>query len=249
MNSILYTPKGEAAEYAFGAEPFRGANLYRGCSGNCLYCSGPRTVHMTREDYANVRPKPDAIRRLGRDLLKEGDEGTCFLSFGTDPYNDQDRASKEPLTTQAIRLLHYYGWPVRLLSKMGMQSTRDLSLLGPGDWFGQTLTFYSGDASKFWEPGTEPPASRIEALSIAHDMGLKTWVSCEPVIDPEETLRCIKESALYVDFYAVGKLNHMQPPNPISWRTFARDVVALLESLGKKYILKNSLRAYSEKGA
>jgi len=85
------------------------------------------------------------------------------------------------------------------------------------------------------------PADRIESLRQAHEKGIRTWASCEPVIEPAETLMVIEAVAPYVDFFAIGKWNHDARAASIDWAKFKSDAVTLLDRLGKPYRLKNDL--------
>jgi hypothetical protein len=55
------------------------------------------------------------------------------------------------------------------------------------------------------------PSERIEALRFARDVceNISTWVSLEPVLDPDQTLRLIRTVADLVDFIFIGKFNEL----------------------------------------
>jgi hypothetical protein len=80
--------------------------------------------------------------------------------------------------------------------------------MNPINAWSATLTHDDPAVSLEWEPGAALPAERIEALRIAHTAGIKTWVSFEPVIDPESVCRLLDLPHGFVDFYKVGKLNY-----------------------------------------
>jgi DNA repair photolyase len=40
---------------------------------------------------------------------------------------------------------------------------------------------------------------RIAAIKAAHEMGIRTWVSLEPVIDPDQALELIEQIHPFVD--------------------------------------------------
>ena len=85
--------------------------------------------------------------------------------------------------------------------------------------------------------------SRLRILKTAHEMGIYTWVSMEPVIIPEEALAVIREAYDYVDYWKVGKLNHnKEVEQSVDWAKFREDVTALLESYGGEYYIKEDLR-------
>lgn len=85
--------------------------------------------------------------------------------------------------------------------------------------------------------------SRLNILRKAHEMGIYTWVSMEPVIIPDEALEVIRQAHDYVDFWKVGKLNHnKEVERNIDWPQFRDNATALLGSFGSKYYIKEDLR-------
>lgn len=87
---------------------------------------------------------------------------------------------------------------------------------------------------------------RIEALREAQNQGINTWVSCEPVIDPAQTLNLIERTCEFVDLFWIGKLNHYpEIEAKIDWQKFRRDVESLLQKCGKEretgYKMKHQL--------
>jgi len=51
---------------------------------------------------------------------------------------------------------------------------------------------------------------------------------------------------LYVDFWKVGKLNHMKEYEwTVNWRIFLSDVEFLLSKLDANYYIKNDLRSFT----
>ena len=95
-----------------------------------------------------------------------------------------------------------------------------------------------------WEPGAALPMERVETLKIANAIGVKTWVSLEPVLYPEQTLNLIDMTHKFVDEFKVGKLNYHPKAAAIDWRQFGMNVIAKLESLGKKYYIKDDLKKF-----
>ena len=237
--SILYQPSGRAGEYACWA-----ANLYRGCSHGCVYCYAAAMARRFRpgQDFTHVEPRPGAIAQLERDVarLAHRVDAPVQLAFTTDPYVPLD--ADLHLTRQAIRVLHAGGLAVQILTKAGDLATRDFDLLTERDWFGVSLTLRDEHQSREWEPHAALPAARIAALAAARQAGLRTWVSCEPVIDPAQTLALIAQVAPIVDYIAVGKLNGHPHARTIDWVAVANEVQALLDALGVRSRLKQDLR-------
>ena len=168
-----------------------------------------------------------------------------LLSFTTDPYQPLDE--EIGLTRRAIELLHGHGMFVEVLTKGGMRAARDFDLLGPKDAFASTLTFLDEGRSKEWEPRAALPTDRIRAIAEAQDRGIPTWVSLEPVIDPDESIQIIRETHKIVDLFKVGRLNYHPAAAGIDWAKFGREAESLLVSLGKPYYIKDDLRAAMRK--
>jgi pyruvate-formate lyase-activating enzyme len=238
--NVIYEPKGQAREYAPLA-----ANLYVGCVHGCRYCFAPGVLRRNRQQFhsaAQPRRGGDVMRLFEADCLKlRGSGKRVLLSFATDPYQPVDEELK--LTRRAIELLHEHGMFVEVLTKGGMRAVRDFDLLGPGDAFATTLTFLDERRSRAWEPNAALPDDRIRAIREAHELGIPTWASLEPVLDRFETLEIIRETAEVVDLFKVGLLNYSAAPTAVDWGQFGIDVEALLIKLGKAYYIKDGLRA------
>jgi DNA repair photolyase len=234
---IIYEPKGRAGEYAE-----LGTNLYRGCTHGCTYCYAPTQLHMSRPVFhSQAAPKKDALRRLERDAKKlAGDPRPVLLCFTCEPYGPGDTTT----TREAIQILHRHDLRVTVLTKGGTRALRDLDLFGDGDSYAATLTTLDDAMSLVWEPNAPLQADRVQALREFHDAGIKTWVSLEPVIDPDAALRVIEETYMFVDLFKLGTLNYHKHAKDIDWRDYASKVTTLLDRLGKDYLLKKELRKY-----
>ena len=243
--SIIYEPKGRAKEYCELA-----ANLYRGCGHGCKYCYAPAATRADREKfYREPQPRKNVIEELSKDArrFEIKFKGPVLLCFTCDPY--QPINDKHDLAARAIRVLRGNGLRVEILTKGGKRAERDLHLLGAGDKVGATLTFVSDADSLEWEPGAALPAERFAMLEKAKSMGISTWASLEPVIDPEQSLEIIRRTHHFVDLFKVGTLNHHPRAREIDWRKFGRQAVELLDELGCSYYIKNDLRRHLTKTA
>lgn len=242
--SIIYAPKGQAGEYARLA-----TNPYRGCGHKCAYCYVPAVLHMPRAEFdAGATLRPDYLARLEVEAAKYrrmGMSENVLLSFTTDPYHPGHNQA----TRNTIQILQSNGLRVTTLTKGGSRALRDLDLFRPGlDHFASTLTSINADFSNKWERGAALPFDRTETLKKFHAAGVFTWVSLEPVLDIDETLRVIDVTAPYVDFYKVGKANYIKLPEPIDWRDFTRQVTSLLNNIGKAHYIKKDLQCYLPDG-
>jgi DNA repair photolyase len=239
--NLVYEPAGKALEYSPLA-----INIFKGCAHGCKYCFGPGIARTTMEKFSSCpAPRADVEKNLihdCREMQKRSMKGPVLLCFMTDPY--QPIEMDVGLTRRCIEIFNRFGISFTILTKGGMMASRDFSLYKEGDAFATTLTFLDEAKSLEWEPNAALPADRIAAIQLAHEMGIKTWASMEPVIDTEETLQLIRETHEFVDLFKIGKINHNKIEKTINWTKFAHEVVDLLDSLGKDMYIKADLKVY-----
>jgi len=174
----------------------------------------------------------------------QGKKGPVLLCFVTDPYQPIEEGRY--LTRVAIETLNRNGFPVHILTKAGPLAQRDFFLLaGKADnAFATTLTFTCAHDSRIWEPHAGTPRERLSNLELAHSHGIPTWVSLEPVIDPEQTLRMIELASPYTGHFKIGTLNYHPKGKEIDWREFGVEVQLLLDKIGARYYIKKDLAKY-----
>lgn len=238
----IYEPKGKAKEYGDLA-----INIYTGCPHKCYYCFAPNVLRKDKEQFHScIEPRKNIVEETKKQIEKENIHGKLIhLCFSCDPY---PVGYNSTTTRETIKLLKETGNHVQILTKNGKDAMRDFDLLDENDWFGITYAGYNGPVyNENYVPKAElcagTPYDRLYALKTAYDMGIKTWVSAEPVLAPEDILDFIKE-ARYVDLWKIGKLNYH--PSNVNWRNFGNNVEALLKSKRVKYYIKDSLRKEME---
>jgi DNA repair photolyase len=234
---LIYEPKGKAREYSPLA-----VNLYKGCGHCCSYCYVPGVIKITRNDFDNqVDVKKDVKMRLTASALKyQGTDKQVLMSFTTDPYNDLNEFMK--LTRIALQIFLDHKIPVAVLSKGGTKVLQDIDLFrkfGKHIKVGSSLTFLDDKDSRRWERNAALPFDRIGTLKTLNKLGIRTWVSLEPVIDPQQTLNLIDETYQFVDEYQVGKLNYTK--SNIDWSAFIRDAYYKLINYKKEFYIKSDL--------
>lgn len=237
--SLIYEPRGKAREYSPLA-----LNLYSGCDHGCTYCYVPAIMRKIPGYLpGEVKPRADVLRKLARELEKGTPDRQVLLSFTGDPYCQADVIYG--ITREALKLLNRSEAFVAVLTKAGTRCLRDLDIFsgwqGPIK-VGATLTFWDPERSKEIEPNAALPMERIEMLRQLKEAGIRTWASIEPVVDPAESLKVMREALPYVDEYMIGKLNHI--PNETDWPRFLRDAVALMRDAGKPFYIKHDLRKF-----
>lgn len=235
----IYTPTGRALEYGDHS-----LNIYTGCNHGCIYCYAKKMHdhYKPNENYADVKLRAGLLEALDKQLESGAFKNKLIhLCFTCDPYP----ADIDTTPTRAvIRMLKAADAHVQILTKGGHRAERDFDLLDGNDWFGVTITSTSsfmdfvGDDYKR-EPNAAPTIERAMSLYVAHDAGIKTWVSFEPVYDPKVVYASIK-SWKHIDLFRIGKLNHYA--SDIDWKAFGNECVRLCELYGRNYYIKQDLR-------
>lgn len=239
--SVIYQPNGAALEYAQLA-----VNLYRGCRHGCTYCYAPRCLHMKLDEFSDAKPRADILKKLEIDAKKmAGDPRPVLLCFTCDPYGPDEE--KDKITQQAIEILGQNRMQMRVLTKNGALANRDFHLMGKYNVeFGETIIFSDDATRQKYEPHAGTIEERIEAMRTAHTLGLRTWVSVEPVIDPDQALKVIDTLRNSVDVWKIGKLNHdAELERTVDWRKFVDQVMERMGHYGCRYYIKNELWKYA----
>lgn len=244
MTSIIYEPKGRAKEYSEFT-----ANLYSGCDHACVYCYAPLATRKKRDTFCFSKPRDGVLNKFfedAKELEIRNENRPVLLSFTTDPYQTLD--VKCQLTREAIKILHNHDLKVSILTKGGKRSERDFDLLSKNrelSEYGTTLVFIEEKMRAKIEPGAAPIQERIDALKKAHKLGIRTYVSLEPVWFPEDALKFIDMTYKFVDLFKVGKLNYNPQQFNVNWNIFRTDVIEKLKGYDADFYIKNDLEKYA----
>jgi DNA repair photolyase len=236
----IYKPKGAALEYGELA-----LNLHSTCPHRCYYCYAPQILHKTKNDYFEYKGyRSNLIEATRRQIELECiTEKLIHIPFIGDAYPN---GFDDTLTRTIILLLKRYGNHVQILTKNGRAAMRDFDVLDKKDWFGVSYAGYSdlGDNVSPHESGAGAPSDRLLALQEAKRRGIKTWVSCEPVLEAFDVLYLI-EKGDYIDKFKIGKLNYH--PSDINWAWFGKEAERRCKQHNRDYYIKDSLRAEMNK--
>lgn len=231
----IYEPKGAAKEYGDLA-----INIYTGCPHRCFYCYAPTVLHKSREEFhSRVMPRQDIVEEVRKQVERENITGKLIhLCFTCDPYPTGYDTTP---TREIIKILKEAGNHVQILTKG--DGRRDFDLLDSDDWYGITL-----------DGITEKSGQRLVTLYKAHQRGIKTWVSFEPVVNDKTVLSWIPilcednsgdgSGNRIADKIKIGKLNYF--PSDINWSDFGHRAEELCRKLGVDYYIKDSLRKEME---
>ncbi|MBW1788477.1 MAG: radical SAM protein [Deltaproteobacteria bacterium] len=242
--NVVYEPRGRAREYSELA-----CNLYLGCTHGCRYCYAPACMRTTGDEWhAKCKPRNDILRLLDKDARRlHGDQRFILFSFLSDPYQPLERT--ERLTRQALEIMAKHRLNNQVLTKGDADLIlEDMELMKLArTQLGVTLCFVDDDTRRQWEPRASTVDDRLTILKKAHKAGIFTWVSLEPVINPEQALEVIRLANPYVNFWKIGKLNHMKEHEQlVDWEKFVDDVEDLLIKLKSQFYIKKDLRRFSK---
>lgn len=264
----IYEPKGKAKEYSEeiknGSYSNLALNIYSGCQHGCTYCYVPKLLRTSHHEFhGSSEPRHNILfetqRLLNKGFFNASDYETqivggiptkiktgtrkveikgktIFLSFTSDPF--PMCCSQQP-TYDVISAIKESGNSVRILTKGNPDITKLKQLLDKEDWFGITIS--CGDKmAKEKEPKALIPSSRIVLLQkIKTEIGCKTFVSCEPVLEQQAIYNLI-EKGDFIDAFKIGKLNHLK--SDINWQGFAKQCIYLCEKHNRNYMLKHDLQ-------
>jgi len=245
----IYRPTGAAGEYSTLA-----LNYFSGCTHNCSYCYVRNINEISKngvtQDKCKAPPEKgfvelEASAKKFKDCNKQ-----ILLSFTGDPYCDMPNDT----TRRVLTILNKYEHKVAILTKGGNRVLQDIDLFKnfesrdlfsdniPRIKVGATLTFDNDTDSAKWEPGAASPQERIESLRKLSELGIRTWVSFEPVIFPEQSLNLLQQVSGFVDHVGIGKINHYNNlDKEIDWNDFIKKSVAICRGTDLKFYIKDDL--------
>lgn len=258
---VIYQPQGRAREYSDYA-----LNIFEGkCPHECGYCFAEHLPAACRKDRDPAyRPKADILARVERDcerIERAGgwpeENGPVLLCFTGDPY-PFGRFDLQAVTDEVIVRLGVVGVPVTVLSKNGVAVKDRVAGRGPILFTPEQVTVATSivfadlpdSAAVDWEVNAPHVYYRWQALEVAHRYGFRTWVSVEPVIDPDEALEVIRHGLELgcVGHYRIGPLNHHPHAATVDWPRFGERLAEVLVETGARYYLKHDMRKYMPPG-
>jgi len=240
--SVIYEPSGKAREYSELA-----CNIYTGCSHKCRYCYCPAILRKSLDEWSAVPgPRKDIVRQFEREARKMvGDKREILFSFMCDPFQNEEAAA---MMGEIMDIAEECRLKIKILTKNPkLTESRWEQMRRNKWWLGSTICFLSEKMREEWEPGAPTIRSRVGAIKRAHDFGIKTWLSIEPVIDPVQAL-CVMEALKgHVDKWKVGKLNHDKPTEErVDWSEFLDRARVALK--GEDVYWKKDLLSAAAKG-
>ena len=227
--------------------------VYRSCPYRCVYCWAWRiplfSSRISRGRYDPVMEASKYLRRSNRVIV---------VSFTSDPYPPIEIG--KGLTREVLKVLSRNPEnKVLILTKNPGLALRDLDLMlkHRDMWLGTTVTTLNDDVARKIEPNAPLPYMRLEALRTAHERGVRTWLSVEPIIPhityPEDI---VKETIGFIDWYVLGAFNYSGRINipghgkvtkgelRVWYLKHIPKTVEILKRSGKQYFIKKELLKY-----
>jgi DNA repair photolyase len=201
--------------------PFRwGANTYRGCEHNCVYCNARYTHEFlglpTREFSQKIIVKDNAAEILDKEFSREKwKKMTVNLATVTDPY--QPAESKFNITRDTLDVFLKHHNPLILSTKSALV-LRDLEVLKEIAHTGflnvvVSLSTLDEELRKKIEPNVASVESRLKVIQELHEAGITVGVAAIPLLpgisddekDLDDLLKAVSENG--VDYVITDLLN------------------------------------------
>ena len=231
----IYEPRTRAKEYSDLA-----INIYTGCNHGCWYCYAKKMHDRWKpnENFADVKPREGIVEAVTRQLSSgKYRDKKIMLCFTCDPYPALIDTTP---TREVITAIKEVGAHVQILTKGGDRARRDFDLLDSKDSFGITLTGEN-------EGRAASQSERIITLKDVAILGVKTWVSFEPVVNRTSVLNHISLLPKFVrqdTLLKIGKLNHYK--SDTNWKLFGLEAEEICKRNNWNYYIKEDLRAEME---
>lgn len=239
MSKAIYQPKGKAREYSAWA-----CNLYNGCPNGCFYCYNNKGITKSKVGGTNVRLKKCLVdEKTALSIFKEEldrykesiiHDGFLHFNFVSDPCLPETIE----LNWSCIDYALSKSVPCQVLTKRAdwlEHPAVQNALSHPKLLIGFSLT-----GCDDLEPGAGTNDERVKAMSFLHGIGVKTWASIEPIIDPQNSLDMIAKTIGCCDHFKIGILSGQKNYTPDQIRNFkaAVDVLNLKSVYWKESLLE-----------
>jgi DNA repair photolyase len=252
MGKAIYKPVGKAGEYAKWA-----CNYYLGCSNDCDYCYCKQGVLGTVAGgktpvlKACFKNTMHAFETFMKEMMETVDgktprheiikkEGGLFFSFTSDPMLPE---TKE-LTLLSVAFATGLGCPCQILTKCTEWMDDGValdSLLSVKDLVAVGFTLTGMDEM---ERGITVASNteRLKAMKKLHSMGVKTFASFEPIIEPARAAKLFILSRHACDLYKFGTLSGKHQYDIEELNAFVEEVNRVCERDKTPVYWKKSIR-------
>jgi len=185
----------------------KSVNCCNGCEHNCRYCYAKwnavdRFEKMSSEEWETKRIRPHDVKKKHKKY-----DGTVMF-----PTTHDICPSILDECLEVLDNLFKSGNDVLIVSKPHLDCIKAICdrFAGYKDklLFRFTIGAFDNEILKYWEPGAPTFEERFACLKFAHDMGFKTSISTEPMLDAANVVNLFYKLAPYInDAMWIGKMN------------------------------------------
>lgn len=243
MGKAIYKPTGKAGEFSGWA-----CNLHCGCTHKCSYCYNDMGLPAKTLGGSVVRLKKSlvdddtAFEIFKKELDKQKSDiirdGGLHFTFVSDP------CLKETidLTWRCIDYAQQQGVFCQVLTKAAWWLDHP-AVQTPLCRTNLIRVGFSLTGCDTEEPGASTNEERIALMKKLHEMNVETWVSLEPILDPDASLEMVLKGKDYASMFKIGILSGKKNYSPQQIRDF-KDAV---DGLGLNVYWKKSLLDFVQK--
>lgn len=238
----IYKTIGAAKEYCELA-----VDIYENCPHECEYCYAKAKVERKNRDFCFGGVRENVVEETRKYLEEHKDihGKMIFLGFSSDPFPVGYDISA---TIEMMKVLKEFGCKIMLCTKSGLENEDIKTAIKLADSVGITLTC-GDEMASIYEAKSASPSKRIELLKYANSVGCETWISFEPVLEPNYILKLLESSFMdYVTTVKLGKLNHMElkdltknDTDFIDWKKYGEKAIEICERRKINYLVKSAL--------
>jgi DNA repair photolyase len=184
-------------------------NFITGCRNQCKYCySCEMATRLRKHDPANWGNEIVRQKDVNRRMRKKHPRNVMF------PSSHDIRPNHLPEAIQVLEHILNSGNEVLVTSKPNLYCIKKIceTFTGYRDKILFRFTIGSLDSLvlKFWEPEAPSFNERFECLKLAYNMGYKTSVSAEPLLDKDVHSLIRRLSPYVTDTIWIGKAEQLR---------------------------------------
>lgn len=193
----------------FGAHEWadKTANCINGCKHDCKYCYSKEMAIRFKRKTPDTW-KNEEIRESSENKNFTKSEGSYMFPSSHDIHPDHLQVN-----LRFLQKLLTAGNDVLIVTKPHFECIKAIchkfSDYSEKILFRFTIGSANNDVLKYWEPGAPDYNERIKSLELAYELGFRTSISCEPMLD-NHIERVIEDTIDFVsDAIWIGKANFL----------------------------------------
>lgn len=185
---------------------------YKGCEHLCCYCYGLNRAETNWEEELLIHENLPAQLETELALIEPQ---TIYIGMNSDPYQQSEIIHCQ--TRKALEALAKKGFSVSILTKSSL-IIRDIDLFNkmPSPSAGISVAFTDETVRKRFEKNAPPTATRIRALKILKEAGIRTYTLICPILPHITNIKALIEQVepYSIEIWAYSlKIDSANDPN------------------------------------